>query len=129
MDATAILDDLKTLYEGGKGRCGWYGDAGKETVSWWARKSGNSPREVLDAIAVRLARGYLGCEYHWDFGDWIANKVLFTGMIDFELDGGPLEKPEPWWAVYLAFDDSEMSENAVERARENLAGCHFEARP
>lgn len=128
MVASAILDDLKTLYDGGKGRCGYYGDAGEETVSWWARQSDASPRAVLDAIARRLAKGYLGSEYDWDFGDWIANKVLFPGIVDFELGGGPVEDPEPWWAVYLAFDDSEMSDHAGERARENLADLHFEDR-
>ena len=103
-----------------------HGDVGEETVSWWARQSETSPRKVLDAIAIKLAKGYLDSEYDWDFGNWIANKVLFSGMIHFELDEGPLDNPEPWWAVYLAFDDSEMSENAGERARENLASLHFE---
>ena len=126
MNASAILDDLRTLYDGGEGRCGFYGDAGEETVTWWSRQSDTSPREVLDAIAIRLAKGYLRSEYDWDFGDWIANKVLFSGMVEFGLGGGPVEDPEPWWAVYLAFDDSEMSDNAGERARENLEDLHFE---
>ena len=121
MKASAILEDLKRLYKGGVGRCGWGGDAGEKTVRWWSRRYNITEREVLDAIALNLAHGYLKSDYDWQFADWVANKVLFTGMTDFGLDGGPVENREPWWGVYLAFDDSEVSDDPVERARENLA--------
>ena len=121
MRRAEIFSDLCGLHIGEIGACGWQGDAGAETIRYWSDKLKVSERQLLDDVALDVADEFLAGNVGWEFGDWVANKVLFSGITDFGLGGGPMETPDPWWGVYLAFDDSETVKAHTEvRARENI---------
>ncbi|UAB77293.1 hypothetical protein INR77_10765 [Erythrobacter sp. SCSIO 43205] len=121
MKRPEIIADLQKLYNGGVSVSGWAGDAGEETVRHFSKKMNIAEEVVLNDIALDTARGFLAGELTWEFGDWVANKCLFSGITNFGLSGGTVDAPELWWEVYLAFDHSEtVSENTAEVARDEL---------
>jgi len=122
MERPEIIVDLQKLFSGGVSVSGWAGDAGAETVRYFAEKRGVSEEQILNAVALDTARGFLSGELTWSFGDWVANMCLFRGNTDFGFGGGTEDVPALWWEVYLTFDHSEtVDEDRAENvAREAL---------
>lgn len=111
MDLATIFDDFFRLYDGFVGKCGSLGDPGEKAVRYWSKTTGLPIETLLNQIARHLAKGYLDGSYEWGFCDSIANHILFSGLTDFGLNAESEDGLETWWAVYLAFDASEVAPN------------------
>jgi hypothetical protein len=97
----AVWSDIKKIYSVRLEKMPWYATKLTEAdLQRWARQMGMSNDDLLEQIAIRLARGFYTRELDFTFCDAVINDMFSTNI-------GRGCQPNFFWKIFLAFDAGE----------------------
>jgi hypothetical protein len=101
MNASDIIEELKTIYKDGVEYRSLERHLSEADVERWCNLSGWPRSQLFDEIAKRLALGYSASDLSFHFCDKVVNDL--AGPVTNT--SGP--RPQIFWEVYSAFDEGE----------------------
>lgn len=101
MEASNIIDEIKTFYKEGVEYRSQHRHLTETDVERWSNACGWSRSQLFDEIAKSLALGYNASALSFDFCDMVVNDLASP----VTNTSGP--KPQIFWEVYSAFDEGE----------------------
>src|ERR1035437_6094287 len=101
MEASDIIDELKTFYKDGVEYRSLEHHLTEADVERWSNECGWSRSLLFDEIAKLLALGYNASELSFEFCDMVVNDLASP----VTNTSGP--RPQIFWNVYSAFDEGE----------------------
>jgi hypothetical protein len=101
MNASVIIDELKTFYTDGFEYRSLERHLTETDVERWSNVCGYPRRQLFDEIAKHLALGYNASDLSFEFCDAVVNDL--AGPVTNTSGPGP----QIFWDVYSAFDEGE----------------------